>query len=177
MVPRPLAPRYDKIQQVAKRFPQIDAPSLQTAVSLLRLSTSLNAALDGQYARHGTARGRFHTLMLLSETEGQGLTPHELAERVAVTRAAMTGLIDGLVEAGQCSREADALDRRTYRVHITSAGERFLKQMLPDHFTRLGKLVGGLSLEEKRTLVKLLEKVGAALGAFDDEPAPAAAAR
>src|SRR5476649_366712 len=109
MIERALCPRYDKLQAVAKRFPQIDAQSLQAAVALLRLSSSLYSALDGQYARHGTSRGRFHVLMMLFEMDGEGLTPHQLAERAAVTKAAMTGLIDGLVKDGLIAREQDAL--------------------------------------------------------------------
>lgn len=171
---RPLAPRFDRLQAIARRFPQIDAQSLATSVALLRLSTSLHSALDQQYARHGIARGRFHVLMLLYETDGQGLTPHELADRAAVTRAAMTGLIDTLRSAGLVSRVDDPLDRRTYRVNITDEGHRFLKKMLPDHLRRMGALVSGLSLEEKRALVRMLEKVNGALGAFDEDPARAA---
>src|SRR5712692_7552359 len=104
-MPRPLAPRFDKLQALARKFPQIDAQSLATSVALLKLSSALYAALDGQYARHGIARGRFHVLMLLSEAEPEGLTPHELADKAAVTRAAMTGLIDTLSEAQLVSRE------------------------------------------------------------------------
>lgn len=175
-MPRPLAPRFDKLQALARKFPSIDPQALATAVALLRFSSSLSSALDGQYARHGIARGRFHVLMLLYETDGQGLTPHELAERAAVTRAAMTGLLDTLSEAGLVARQDDPLDRRTYRVSITDEGHRFLKKMLPDHFRRMHGLVAGLSLEEKRTLVRLLEKVNAAISVFEDQP-PRAAAR
>src|SRR5438874_1155413 len=115
MIDRPLCPRYDKLQAIARRFPQIDAQSLAASVALLRISSSLTSALDGQYARHGTSRGRFHALMMLYQTEGEGLTPHELAERAAVTKAAMTGLLDTLVKDGLVERQADPLDRRSYR--------------------------------------------------------------
>ena len=177
MVDRPLSPRYDKLQAIARRFPQIDAQSLAASIALLRLSSSLHATMDGQYARHGTSRGRFHVLMMLYETEGQGLTPHDLAERAAVTRAAMTGLLDTLVKDGLVERQDDALDRRSYRVQLTDQGHRFLKRMLPDHFSRMNALVGKLSLEDKRQLVKLLEKVGAQLSVFDDELPRKSAAR
>lgn len=175
-MPRPLAPRFDKLQTLARRFPAIDAQSLAAAVALLRFSSSLYSAMDAQYARHGIARGRFHVLMLLYEAEGQGLTPHELAERAAVTRAAMTGLLDTLSEAGLVARQDDPLDRRTYKVRMTDEGHRFLKKMLPDHFRRLHGLVAGLSLEEKRALVRLLEKVNEGLSALEED-LPRAAAR
>lgn len=172
---RPLAPRFEKLQLLSRRFPGIDTESLAAAIALLRLSSSLSHALDSQYARHGIARGRFHVLMHLYEMEEAGLTPRELAERAAVTPAAMTGLLDTLVEAGLVRRVKDPLDRRTYRVHITDHGHRFLKKMLPDHFSRMQALVGGLSVAEKRGLVRMLEKVNEAVGAFDAEPAAAVA--
>src|ERR1700682_1854546 len=172
---RPLAPRFDRLQTLARRFPGIDPQSLATAIALLRFSSSLYNALDGQYARHGIARGRFHVLMLLYETEGQGLTPHELAEKAAVSRAAMTGLIDTLAESGLVTRQRDPLDRRTYRVHIPDEGHRFLKKMLPDHFRRMNALVADLSLEEKRAMVRLLEKVNGAISVFEEDLPRAAA--
>src|SRR5258708_6835952 len=67
-MPRPLAPRFDRLQILARRFPGIDPQSLATAIALLRFSSSLYNALDAQYARHGIARGR--ALTWVSEKAG-----------------------------------------------------------------------------------------------------------
>ncbi len=159
----------DSLEVVARRFPVIDAASLDACVALLHASSAINDAFDAQYARHGIARGRFRVLVSLYKSDGGGLTPAQLAQEAGVTRAAMTGLVDALVEQGMATREDDAYDRRTYRVRLTDRGHAFLHGMFPDHFRRMAALIGALTTGEQKTLKKLLAKVTARLHVISDE--------
>jgi DNA-binding MarR family transcriptional regulator len=165
--PMPLVtPKPEKLQAIARRFPVIDALSLETCIWLLRSASALAESNDAHYARHGLSRGRFYVLINLHQAEADGLTPHELAERTGVTRAATTGQIDALVEAGLVVRVQDPLDRRSYRVRLHQKGFALLEQFLPLHFGRMRLLVSGLSDEEKLLLQLLLSKVAGKLDAF-----------
>ena len=155
----PIPHQLETLESIARRFPVIDAASLDTCIQLLHTSAAVNEAFDAQYARHGIARGRFRVLVLLYKSEAGGLTPAELAEQAGVTRAAMTGLVDALVEGGLAAREDDPFDRRTYRVRLTDRGHAFLHGMFPDHFRRMAALVGALSPGEQRSLKRLLVKI------------------
>ena len=171
MPPPPASAPLASLETIARRYPVIDAASLDTCVQLLHTSAAVNDAFDAQYARHGIARGRFRVLVLLYRAEAGGLSPAELAGQAGVTRAAMTGLVDALVEAGLAAREDDAFDRRTYRVRLTDRGHAFLHGMLPDHFRRMAAMMAGLSASEQKALRKLLAKVASKLHLVaDDRP-------
>ena len=67
-----------------------------------------------------------------------------LAKFMGVTTAAMTGIIERLVESGYCQRVYDANDRRLIRMKIASSGQRIVKKvnqerrrMIIDIFSKL----------------------------------------
>ena len=168
MSPLPAPPRFECLEAVARRYPVIEPTALATCIQLLQTCSAVSEAFDAQYARHGIARGRFQVLVLLYRAEAGGLTPAELAEQSGVTRAAMTGLVDALVEGGLVVREDDPSDRRTYHVRLTDRGHEFLHEMFPDHFRRLAAFMGSLTASEQRTLRRLLDKVVQRLPAVAD---------
>ncbi|WP_338870631.1 MarR family transcriptional regulator [Myxococcus stipitatus] len=162
--------RYERLQRLAKRFPQLDPGAIETCISLLRLSNDLSVAYDASLGRWGLSTGRFTVLVRLysaSETEdGRGLTPAELAESSCVSRATMTGLLDTLEKDGLISREDHPEDRRMYTVHLTRKARVLLEEMFPEHYRRVAALMSGLSEEERDTLRTLLAKVSTHLPAF-----------
>ena len=162
-----LPPRAEKLEAIARRFPVIDARSLEACIWLLRTASIIAESSDAHYARHGLSRGRFHVLILLYQSPAGGLTPAELAEQSGVTRAAMTGQVDALVLAGLVAREADPADGRTYRVRLTDSAFDFLHRFLPVHFKRMARLVANFSDAEKTLLQGLLGRVWANLDAFN----------
>jgi DNA-binding MarR family transcriptional regulator len=162
-------PRTEKLEALAQRFPVIDAGALETCIWLLRTASTLGEVNDLYYARHGFSRGRFHALILLFQSPAHGLTPAELAEEAGVTRAAMTGVIESLVESDYVARIGDASDRRTYRVRLTEKAFDFLNRFLPGHFRRLARLVRGFSEEDHRALRRLLAKVAGQLDQLEIE--------
>lgn len=176
----PVLRKPETLQAIARRYPVIDSRSLETCLWLLRSASALTESNDAYYARHGLSRGRFYVLINLHQAEAEGLSPHELAERTGVTRAATTGQIDALVEAGLVLRVQDPLDRRSYRVRLHQDGFALLEKFLPLNFARMRRLVSALSADEKLVLQSLLSKVAGKLDAFsagEPESAPAAAHR
>ena len=106
--------------------------------------------------------GRFTVLMLLyDKIAGEPLaqTPAELAERAGVTRATITGLVDTLERDQLVTREPDSGDRRMMLVHLTPKGREALERILPEHFRHMADLMEPLNENERRTLVRLLNKV------------------
>ncbi|MEP3113596.1 MarR family transcriptional regulator [Nisaea sp.] len=51
--------------------------------------------------------------------EGDGLSAREIADRLAIDGATITGIIDRLEKAELLERRADPLDRRVYRLVLT----------------------------------------------------------
>lgn len=152
-------PKFETMRECAQRYPELDPTALQTSLVLLRVASDLIAAMDAELAGHGTSQGRFTILMLLENCPQSNLSPSDLAEMSGVSRASISGLIDGLEKSGMVQREMDSRDGRVRLVHITKKGKRFLDKMLPPHFTWMARVMQNLSLAERQQLIRLVGKI------------------
>ena len=152
-------PRFEKIEQLSRTLPGLDREAISACVPLLYFHRELDGALEQHYQAYGLSRGRWYVLIQLYKASDEGLTPAELADQTGVTRAAMTGLVDSLVESGHVSRGEVGDDRRTYRVQLTPRGTDFIASLLPDHFRRMQQFFQALTPAERDTFVGLLEKL------------------
>jgi DNA-binding MarR family transcriptional regulator len=152
-------PDQRALLELANRFPEFDLASVETCLAFLDTTADVYEALDAHFARYGLSMGKFTLLMQLLQAPEQGLTPSDFAERAGVTRATITGLLDGLEREGWVRRQPYPSDRRMLSVQLTDKGQQLLSQMLPDHFCRTTGLMANLTATEKKTLIKLLAKV------------------
>lgn len=67
---------------------------------------------------------QYRLLALVAEGDERATV---IAEHLAVTKATVTGVVDGLVQRGLIERAAVAGDRRALRLNLTPAGKRALK--------------------------------------------------
>ena len=140
----------------------------QDRIRLCFQTLSLAAAIDRDCAQvlsgYGLSEGRFVLLFLL-EAASAGLAPRELAEQAGVTRATVTGLLDGLERDALIERQADAADRRALRVQLTPRGRELAQSVVAEHGRWIAGVFGGLSVDERSQLAGLLDKVADGLAA------------
>ncbi len=105
-------------------------------------------ALETFLARYDMSQGRFTLLMVLNRDPHLGLCPSDLASKCGVTRATMTGLLDGLEREKFVTRVRHANDRRMATVMLTPEGIQFLDNLCPDYYRRIAGLMGKLTEEE-----------------------------
>ena len=161
-------PNYETLQRIAERYPELDPQALTASLTLLFVGTQLQEAFCAHFARHGLSHGRFRVLVMLLRAGEDGLSPAELAQLIGVTRATMTGLVDGLADDDLLRRRENEQDRRQKRIELTSKGRRLVERLLPDHFRRITAMMAGLSGSEQQSLVHLLNKVAPGLPALRD---------
>jgi DNA-binding MarR family transcriptional regulator len=118
--------------------------------------------------RFETTLPRFD-LMAQLERAPNGLSMRELSQRMMVTSGNVTGITDGLEKDGLVIREADAADRRVYRVRLTAEGQRQFARMAREHERWIIDLFGGLSVKEKKELIEVLGKLKHHLSAQAEE--------
>lgn len=94
------------------------------------------------------------------------MNPSLLAEKVGVTRATMTGLLDGLERERLVERVFAQDDRRKVAIRLTETGLSRLETMLPDYYRRIAGLMVNFDAEEREQLLGLLEKVNAGIPAL-----------
>jgi DNA-binding MarR family transcriptional regulator len=153
-------PKYESIRQQAQRYPQIDPRAVESFLVLLRVASDVLNGFEAFLANYGMSQGKFTVLMVLNRDPGTGLSPSELADRCGVTRATMTGLLDGLEREKLIHREGNASDRRKAVVRLATKARKLLDGILPGYYSQVAQLMGDLPEEQKVQLIDLLNKVG-----------------
>ncbi|MGW1518555.1 MarR family winged helix-turn-helix transcriptional regulator [Streptomyces sp. NPDC002287] len=163
------APTLDQArQQVARYGLDVDPQAVLVAVRLISAGARVGRAAEAHFSRFGLSTGRYR---LLADLEGCGgeKSPSRLAADLDVSRATVTGLVDGLERDGLVARRASVEDGRGAVVVLTARGAQRLREMAPEHFGRLEEMVGGLSVEERAVFLDLLARVVRGSSALTDE--------
>ncbi|MEW6351186.1 MAG: MarR family transcriptional regulator [Thermodesulfobacteriota bacterium] len=156
------------LHEFAERYQGMDPSAVKACIVLARTASDLLTAFETMLSKHGLSQGRFLTLIVMNRRPDESITPSELAEKVGVTRATMTGLLDGLHGDVLIERELDHRDRRRVRVRLTRRGREALERVLPDYYRRTSQLMARLEEGERRQLLGLLAKVNQGLPRFVD---------
>lgn len=158
-----LAQKYQALLHEAQQRDLADIEGMELCFQLLSIASGIDRDCAERLAPHGLSEGRFVLLFLL-DAANDGLAPNVLAERAGISRATVTGLLDGLEREALIERQADAQDRRALRIVLTRKGKRLAKQVFAQHSQWIASLFGGLASNERKQLRRLLGKLAASSG-------------
>lgn len=147
------------IAALEARYGCVDASACEAALRLLQTANDVVDVFCRYLASHQMSQGRFTVLMILNRDPNRQVMPTELAELCSVTKATMTGLIDGLSRDGLVVRRSAPGDRRATLVGLSKKGRTHLDRMLPAHFKRVAALMEDLGVRDRQALGRLLGKV------------------
>lgn len=165
-------PALEALARRGARLDYLDPAALAAAQDILRVSKKMLAAFAEAFATHGLSPGRYAVLMAL-DVQRPSMAPSEIADRLGVTRATVTGLIDGLMRDNLVVHVPEGSDRRRKAISLTPVGEALIDAVVPDIFKRMADLTSPLSADERRTTLRLLGKIEAGLstaGVKEKEP-------
>jgi DNA-binding MarR family transcriptional regulator len=152
-------PKYEVFLEESKRCPELDASACYVFLQLLRTGEDLIAMDELILSSLGTRHGRFVLLMLLHKHGPGEMTPAELADKTCVTRATISGLLDGLEKDGLVERRPDPEDRRLIRLFLTPAGNQLLQKARPTYCEWFANVIAPLTEDERKQLVNILQKL------------------
>ncbi|MER8188385.1 MarR family transcriptional regulator [Kitasatospora sp. NPDC094015] len=148
-------------ERLAELPPPADPEAFSLAYHLLHLSYLVVADLDGHVHRpRGWTLPGFRLmfkLWLLGPTQ-----PARLAEISAMSRAAVTNVINTLERDGLVERRPVPGDRRAVAAALTSEGERAVEEAFVEQSRREQQWFAVLTPEERVTLTDLVTRVLAA---------------
>ncbi len=151
-------PHYDVLLQESQRYPELNPSACLTWMHLLKTGDELLALNDQFLASKGVRPGRFNLLMIAGHCDDPP-SPAELADCTGVTRATVSGLLDGMERDGLVVREVDPTDRRQIQVQLTREGRQLLDRIRPAYCRWFSELVDSLTETERQVLIALLEKI------------------
>ncbi len=158
-----LMPKGEVLRRAAQRYPELQTTAIEAFLNIKRVAQEADCDNRDALEPYGLSEGKFYVLVDLFSEDLLGHdapSPSEIADHLGVTRATITGLLDGLERDDFLERHPDSKDRRALTVHMTDKARRFLDEYLPRSCRRFGALMANLSEAECRTLIGLLAKIG-----------------
>lgn len=152
-------PRYETLLNHAQRYANVDPSGTASFLLLLRTSSDILEVFSEQLNQFHMSQGRFTVLILLNRNPIVPLTPADLADRAGVTRATMTGLLDGLESDGLVTRTGQVEDRRRISVSLTPKAISLLEQIMPVYFGMVSGTMAQLNTDEREQLDGLMRKL------------------
>ncbi|MEK6721233.1 MAG: MarR family transcriptional regulator [Chloroflexota bacterium] len=108
--------------------------------------------------------------LVLGILRDQGsMSPSELGERLIVTRATVTGLLDSLEQRGFVRRSANPADRRSLVVQITPAGLAVLQELRTIVHRNEKAWLDGFSEPALRAYIEQLHRIQDGVAAVSED--------
>jgi DNA-binding MarR family transcriptional regulator len=87
------------------------------------------------------------------------MAPGEMARRISLSPATITGIVDRLEKRGIVSRERSLEDKRKVVIALTDTGERLVKQMPPPLHETFSNRLAELTPEEQAEIDRVLAQI------------------
>jgi DNA-binding MarR family transcriptional regulator len=130
----------------------------------VRTGEAFLALADRRLRAYGLSAGARQVLAVL-DGDGGSLSPTKIADRLIITTASMTSLLDTLQRRGLVQRTPDATDRRRVVVTITADGRTVIRRLLPEMLALQEEVAAALSPGDRAELVRLLSTLRAGIAA------------
>ena len=139
-------------------FPGSSESANAVMVALIR-TAAVVTNLHDEASREQKLSAAGRQLLAVLEGAGVPLSPTDISERLMVTTASITSLVDTLERRKFVTRSADPDDRRRILVSITAAGRRVVDGFLPEIVALQTAAVEGISEADRKRLIALLASI------------------
>src|SRR5687767_11148722 len=169
-MPQTVSPRRDPRGTESAETELDRAATLQLVIALGRAVKAIEKGVRPHLASHGLGMTEFAVLEVLYH---KGPLPlGEIRDRILVTGASTTYVVNKLEQRGLMRRRVSSEDKRVVFAEITPAGRELIREVFPAHVEQLRQLMAGLSPSEKRTASQLMRKLAQHAGAIGGHEAP-----
>ncbi len=161
MSPRSRSSETDKYKQIVEAYVAAggDERVQQVVTAVHRVSRRLNQWYDRQLADLDLSTGEWAVLDELARAGGEALTPSRLAEAAGVAPSSMTHRLDGMVQRGMVTRQADPDNRTRVLVRLADPGWQLFATSIQQANIVESEVLSGLTDTQLRSLAHLLERL------------------
>lgn len=160
------ADKGELFRRLAQRYPALAVDGLELTATFSAVGKAVDDVMEQDLRDFGLSEGRFYVLSYLFSEELLGRpapAPSDIADNLGVTRATITGLLDGLEREGYLERFHDSRDRRALSIGLNEKARDFMDNFVPLAVGSAGRTLAGLDPSEQATLLRLLAKLGPGL--------------
>ncbi len=138
----------------------------------MRAITAQSDRIGRHFARlHDVSSNDFHALLhiMVAETAGTPLTLAQLGQRMDVSPAAITYLVDRMIDAGHIRREPDPEDRRKWLLRYEDRGMALAHAFFRPLGTHLRSAIADLDDDDLAAAQRVFTAMIAAMSTFEGE--------
>src|SRR3954451_22606411 len=114
-----------------EEYPSASRQATETFLNMGLLVGAVRGAVETLATSEGLPSMACFNVLSVLDGDSEPLRPSVIAERMMVTRATITGLLDSLEARGLVARQTHATDGRARQVAITAAGRRIARRLVP----------------------------------------------
>jgi DNA-binding MarR family transcriptional regulator len=145
-----------------RRYPGASAAATEAAMNLARAADLLVKRIADLVQPFGLSASSALVLGILADSE-TALPPNEIADRLILSRASVTSLLDSLERRGYVRRTPHPTDRRMLLIELTDAGRRIAREFRLVVHRHQKEWMSTLTEREQDQLVRILHRLQAAL--------------
>jgi DNA-binding MarR family transcriptional regulator len=138
----------------------------------MRAVTAQSDRIGRYFARQNNVSSNdFHALLhvMVAETAGTPLTMAQLRQRMDVSPAAITYLVDRMIDAGHVRREADPTDRRKALLRYENSGMELAHTFFAPLIVHLRSALADLPDKDLMAAHRVFSAMIAAMSTFESE--------
>jgi DNA-binding MarR family transcriptional regulator len=160
-----------------REFPHANASSAELGANLVRASNAFLRELNRRRRPIADLSASGFEALAIIDGAGEALPGHVIAERLLVTTASMTSLVDTLERKGFVTRQPHPEDRRKILVELTATGAEIVDRMLPVVYAAATDVFGFLTEDAREDLIHAMTKVCSQVESLASQPSRAPRAR
>jgi DNA-binding MarR family transcriptional regulator len=160
-----------------REFPGASRSAAEVAANLIRTASAFDAEIERRPREIADLSTSASLALSILEGAGEPLAGHVIAERMLITSAGMTSLLDTLQRRGLIERLPHPTDRRKILVNLTEKGRGTVDQALPAVHATITAAVQDLSESDRERLINSLTIIRARLDDLSRQAPPPAKPR
>ena len=151
-----LAPDFEK------RYPDSSARATECAMNLVLTADLLERRIASLLVPFDLSPATALVLGILADSQTP-VSPNNIADRLIISRASVTSLLDSLEKRGFVKRQPHPSDRRMISVELTDTGRQTANRYRPVVHQHQKAWLGALNKKEQEQLIETLQRLQASL--------------
>ncbi|HAE91324.1 MarR family transcriptional regulator, 2-MHQ and catechol-resistance regulon repressor [Tissierella praeacuta DSM 18095] len=147
----------ERLEKLSENYKWIERIASRTNIELLKTKDMLEEVHDRFFQSYDLSNTKFNVLVILYKGCTEEMYMSKIGERMLLSNANITGLIDRLEEQSLVKRVRSKEDRRKIVIKITEKGINSVEKVMEDYIKWSKKLMEVLTVEENNQLIKLLK--------------------
>lgn len=157
------AKRHQELHKMLEAWGIKQSRGMDLMRALMGSARMLEVIADHGLQETGLSLPRLRLLLWLAVEEQcgnpAGISPSALSHYQHISKNTVSSLLASLEEQGLIERTISQADKRSFNIRLTKAGRERIRAALPEHGEYIKDTFAGLTVDEQKTLLRLLQKL------------------